>query len=100
MIFHVAERSDWEKRSGGFYHPAGFLEEGFIHLCTPEQLVGVVGRFYLDRDDLVLLTINPEKLKNKLVYEDLYGHGDEFPHLYGKLNVDAVVEARAFSTKE
>ena len=71
-------------------------EEGFVHCSTPGQLAGVLGRYYADHDrDLVLLTIDPDRLASPLVWE--VGDpvtGEEFPHVYGPLTPDAVVATR------
>jgi len=71
-------------------------DEGFIHLSTAEQLPGVAGRYYAGVEDLVLLHVDPDLLVAPLVYEDVPGVGS-FPHLYGPLNVDAVVRVEPFT---
>ncbi|WP_307413511.1 DUF952 domain-containing protein [Paenibacillus sp. W2I17] len=30
------------------------------------------------------------KIKSKVVWEDLYNEGRQYPHIYGELNLDAV----------
>jgi len=40
----------------------------------------------------VALCINPQKLNAELRYENLLGGEAQFPHLYGPLNLDAVLE--------
>lgn len=71
--------------------------EGFIHCSTGEQLPGVARTFYAGREDLILLTIDPELLgEGRLVYEDLYDHGDLFPHIYGPLPVRAVISTGTY----
>ena len=43
---------------------------------------------------LLLLVIDPDRVEHEIREEQ---SGDElFPHIYGPLNVDAVVEARPF----
>lgn len=74
-------------------------EEGFIHASEAHQWEATLERFYGDHlaagGELVLLTIDPARLTAPLVRE--VGNpvtGEEFPHLYGPLNVDAVVATR------
>lgn len=93
----MADKEDWENRGEKVYRNAGFEGEGFMHLCTVDQLVHVVTSYYVGRDDLVLLWVDPEKLRAELKYEDSHGNGELFPHLYGGLNLDAVIEAKPFS---
>jgi uncharacterized protein (DUF952 family) len=93
QVHHLATFADWEKRSSGHYEPAGLADEGFIHLCTREQLAGVVERYYQDRDDLMLLTVRTDRLDARLVWEDTTGSGERFPHLYGPMALVAVLSA-------
>jgi uncharacterized protein (DUF952 family) len=89
-IFHLAKPGDWASTTDR-YSPTSIEEEGFIHCSTPEQLRKVAHELFGDRNDLVLLTIDPEALDDQtLVYEDLYGLGEEFPHIYGPLPTSAV----------
>ena len=48
---------------------------------------------FAGQDDLVLLWIDPPKVKAGVIYERLPGVevGDLYPHIYGGLNADAVV---------
>jgi uncharacterized protein (DUF952 family) len=93
MIFHILQTAEWEhERSNSIYTPATFEQEGFIHLCDEEQIAGVVERYFPEPADLVALCIEPDKLKAELRYENLLGGEELFPHLYGPLNLDAVLE--------
>ena len=96
QIHHLASREDWERRTSESYEPAGLAVEGFIHLCTREQLAGVVERYYQGRDDLILLTVDSSLLGEALVWEDSVGVGEAFPHLYGPLSPAAIVTAAPF----
>lgn len=49
---------------------------------------------YANRSDVIVLEIDPASLGERLVYEDLYDHGQRFPHVYGPIPVSAVVDAR------
>lgn len=89
-IVHICTRLDWEKADAAGEYRADSLEtEGFIHCSRPEQVLGVVNRFYTDVPDLVLLWIDPNRLDSEIRWEP--ADGDVFPHLYGSLEVEAVV---------
>lgn len=98
QIHHLAARQDWDSRSASHYSPAGLETEGFIHLCTRDQLAGVVDRYYRGRDDLVLLTVRTDRLDAPLRWEDTTGSGQRFPHLYGPLALVAVLAAVPFES--
>jgi uncharacterized protein (DUF952 family) len=89
-IYHLAEPRDWAA-STDEYRPTGLEDEGFIHCSTGAQISATAKQMYGQRNDLVLLTIEPEALGDSLVYEDLYDHGEEFPHVYGPLPTGAVI---------
>ena len=101
VIFHIADRERWERSVPERMYTASsrgleLAEQGFIHLSTAEQLPGVASRYYAGVEDLVLLHVDPALLVAPLVYEDVPGAGT-FPHLYGPMNVDAVVLVEPFS---
>ncbi len=96
QILHVAALTDWEQRKGDHYEPAGLERDGFVHLCTRDQLAGVVDRYYQGRQDLMLVTVRTDRLDAPLVWEDTTGSGERFPHLYGPLALAAVVAVAPF----
>ena len=95
-ILHLAADSDWADRSSSHYQPAAFEAEGFVHCCTPAQLPGVVSRYYEGRSDVVMLLLDESKLDAPLVWEDTSGSGDEFPHVYGPIALEAVLSCLPF----
>jgi len=91
MIFHIAEQAVWEDgMNAGIYLPASFSTEGFIHCSTRSQLLGVANELYRGKAGLLLLGVAEEKVPAKIIYEDCYETGQQFPHIYGPLPVAAV----------
>lgn len=92
-LYHLIGEKDWAALQGQkAYSPQSLTEEGFIHFSLLNQLPGVVKRFYSQRTDLLVLKIDPQKLQSELRFDP--ADGDKFPHLYGPLNLDAVIEAQ------
>jgi uncharacterized protein (DUF952 family) len=90
-LIHLLSRTEWERaRESGIYAPPSLATEGFLHLCTEEQVSGVLARFFAGRDDVVALHLDEAKLSGEVRWEDSYGHG-VFPHLYAPLNHEAIV---------
>jgi uncharacterized protein (DUF952 family) len=58
--------------------------------------MGVARRFYAGRSDMVLLRIDPAMLNCEVRHENLEGGSTLFPHVYGPLPVDAVIEVIPF----
>lgn len=73
-----------------------FAAEGFIHCSTRKQVITVANARFRGQQGLVLLLIDTDKVKPEIVYENLEGGAQLFPHIYGKLNTDAVVEVATF----
>jgi glutathione S-transferase len=102
MIYHIASTEDWERaRSAGEYRTSTrgrtLEEEGFIHCSRASQVAGVADRFYRGVPDLVLLTIDERLVTSEVRYESVPGSDESFPHVYGPLDVDAVVSAEPFA---
>lgn len=98
MIFHITTRTAWQKaRPTGTYRSDTLHSEGFIHCSTLQQVVDVANAYYRGQTGLVLLCIDPQKIRPRLVYEDIHGSGRTYPHIYGPLDVDAVVAVADFA---
>ena len=92
MIYHVITKHDWQAAlAGGFYEADSLAAEGFIHASKKEQVDGVVERYYSGQDDLLLLHIDESRLTSSLKYELAASVNEEFPHIFGPLNLEAVV---------
>ena len=92
-ILHVTPGALWEKaQAEGEYRGDTLATEGFIHCCSPGQLAGVISRYFHGQTGLVVLRIKPERLTSPLRWESPPGSTETFPHVYGPLNLDAVVE--------
>lgn len=95
MIVHICEAEAWnEAQKSGAYSPPSLDTEGFIHTSLPEQVLRVANRFYAGRNGLLLLWIDPQRVHPSIRYE--LADGDQFPHIYGALNLDAVLAVYAF----
>ena len=92
MIYHVTTQRNWDLAiTQGYYSADSIALEGFIHCCKKDQLNGVIERYYQDVDQLFILEIEPSKVTSPLKYELAPSVNEEFPHIYGTLNLDAVV---------
>ena len=93
FIYHIVLPEIWEQiRTEPLYRHESLATEGFIHCSYEDQIYGVIGRYYADVDELVILTIDTDKLAARLVAEPSTG-GETYPHIYGPLNMVAVVDA-------
>ncbi len=101
MILHITSRTEWvAAQSTGQYHSRTLDADGFIHCSTPEQVLAPANALYAGQRNLVLLCIQPDVVQSPIVYEDCYDSGHVFPHIYGPLNLDAVVKVIDFPPGE
>lgn len=102
MIFHLALESAWSGARGAGVYSVSTLgldlaDVGFIHCSQAEQVAGVHERFYDGVDEpLLLLRIDTGLLTSPWQLDDVPGQPSPFPHIYGPLNIDAVVSAEPF----
>lgn len=100
LIFHIARREQWARaKRVGLYTGDTLGTEGFIHSSAPQQVLKVANRIFRGRKGLVLLCIDPAKVRPEIRHEAAQD-GDEYPHIYGPLNVDAVVKVLKFEPEE
>ena len=107
MIYRIADPRDWEAaQASGYFASADLATEGFIHCCTAQQIASVANRYYQGQQELLLLEIDETKVHVPLKWEDLTNAGQTFPHVYGRIPLEAVtrcltlqpgVEGRFFS---
>jgi uncharacterized protein (DUF952 family) len=94
---HLTPREVWDRQKDGkTYVPEAFAQDGFIH-CTDgdENLLEVANHFYRsDPREFVVLTLAVDHITAEVKYEEA---GRIYPHIYGPLNVDAVIGERTAS---
>ena len=101
MIYHLVALDDWLAVPDRPYTPASLSDEGFIH-CSPDEAatLAVANAFYRDTaGPLMALLIDEHKLDVMIRWEAAdpatppgVAPGTLFPHIYGRINRDAVEE--------
>jgi uncharacterized protein (DUF952 family) len=92
-IVHITSAASWAAaKLAGVYLADSLTSAGFIHCSRVDQIIRVANNFYSGRSDLVILKLNPSLLTSLVRWEPGADKADElFPHLYGPLNLEAVV---------
>lgn len=92
MAYKICTGNEWRQlqENRRFLGSPDDLRDGFVHLIGPGQVASTAFKFFAGRTDLVLLTIDPERLGAALRWEASRS-GTLYPHLYGPLPLDAVV---------
>jgi len=92
LIYKILPRSEWEaaRAAGRFQGSAVDLADGYIHFSTAAQAQETAARHFAGKVGLLVLEVDGDALGAALRWEPSRG-GDLFPHLYGDLQVDAVL---------
>lgn len=100
-IFHITKRDDWERaRREGSYQAPSLASEGFIHCSTRDQVIQTANRLFRGQSALVLLEIDTDQVGAEIKYENCEGGQENFPHIYGPLNLISVVRVMALEPGE
>lgn len=98
LTFHMVPREYYDAQPPDQdYQPEPMRtgKEDFIHCTTgPDEVVATAHRYYLgDPRPFYLLVIDLEKVRASWRYD---APGQIYPHIYGPLNRDAILEVRNF----
>lgn len=83
-VYHFTDSELWNKSAEDYWHPS-LDSEGFIHFSYYPQLRGTLEKHFAGVTSVLIVEMDQEKLNAELKIEN------EFPHLYGKLNRDSVL---------
>lgn len=102
LIYHLALEQQWhEAQAAGEYRVSTLgrtlAEVGFIHCSGAGQVAPVANRFYRGTTGLLLLTIDADRLRAPLRYDAVPGADEPYPHIYGPLNIEAVVHVEPYA---
>jgi uncharacterized protein (DUF952 family) len=93
LLFHIVEKKAWKRlENAGQYEPASIEEEGFIHCSTGFQINDTANRVFENQRHLLLLIIDVKRVEAPIKYEKDADLREEFPHICGPLNTNAVLD--------
>ena len=91
-LFHLVTPAAWAAAVGtGEYRPSSLASEGFVHFSFAEQVTGTANLLYRDEPELTVVEVDTAALSAEVRIEDTYGHGAQFPHVYGPVETAAAV---------
>ncbi len=96
MIYRIESRENWEAAlPAGKFVPGDYGGEGFTHCSALDQVEGVAKHLYRGEQGLVLLCISQKLLHSEVRWEPA-DDGLYYPHVYGPIDVSAVVAVIPF----
>jgi uncharacterized protein (DUF952 family) len=93
VLYKICPAASWREaeRTGIFRGSEADRRDGFIHFSTAAQVAETAARHFAGQSDLLVLRVDGAKLGARLKWEPSRG-GMLFPHLYGDLDLTAVVK--------
>lgn len=92
LLFHITTQDDWKKyKNDGNYEPESLDSQGFIHCSSGHQVEDTANDKFSGKDEILLLVIDVAMLREQVKYEE-DETGEKFPHIYGPLSVNAVID--------
>jgi len=93
LLFHIAPKDQWHSQQRyGLYRPDLREGEGFIHCSTASQVKKVADTKFAGQKNLYLIVIDRNLIISPVKMKDTSGEEEPFPHIYGPLNLDAVLD--------
>ena len=91
-IYKICTAAEWHEaeHAGAYRGSAVDRQDGFIHFSTAGQSVETARKWFAGQRDLVLVAVDGGALGARLKWEPSRG-GALFPHLYGDLELRAVL---------
>jgi uncharacterized protein (DUF952 family) len=93
VIYKICTETEWHaaEHAGAYSGSAVDRTDAFIQFSTAEQMAETAAKHFAGQRDLVLVSVDADKLGAGLKWEPSRG-GALFPHLYGPLGLYAVLQ--------
>jgi uncharacterized protein (DUF952 family) len=94
-LYKILSLTNWQATQGNPVVQLSSEDDSFIHLSTEDQLEKIIQKYWSDAPQLVILKIDTNKLKGRLVFEANPGGTNKYYHLYdGLIPLDSILEAK------
>ena len=90
------EKSYYEKiKDRSIFGESLICDKGFIHACFKEQFHLIVPRFKGNEGNYIVMEIDTDKLISEVRLEFSSSLKQDFPHIYGRINKEAVLKVKS-----
>ncbi|HVC59950.1 MAG TPA: DUF952 domain-containing protein [Acetobacteraceae bacterium] len=92
IVYKVMSEAEHQqmRRDGVFCGSPADMQDGYIHLSCGSQLAATLNRHFGLVEGLMLVAVDLSRLDDSVRWEPARG-GELFPHIYGRLPVEAVL---------
>ena len=95
FIFKMLTETEWVKFQDArtFQGSNLDLKDGFIHACYEEQVLSILEKYFSEITPVYSLKIDVSKVSGKNIIKDEWNSDrtEQFPHIYGCIDFEAVV---------
>ena len=99
LVCCITTADKWNhSKNEGMHLDKSLDSEGFIHCSYLHQLVRVANKHFKGIENVLILCIEPSHLNSDVVEEDLSNLNELYPHIYGPINTEAVVDVINFQS--
>lgn len=94
-LYKIISLRNWQATQSRKTAQLSTEDDAFIHFSTQNQLEKIIGKYWADASQFVILKIDCEKLEGRLVFETNPGGTTKYYHLYdGLIPFNSIVESR------
>jgi uncharacterized protein (DUF952 family) len=96
IVYKIMSQAELQQmQCDGVFHGSPVdIADGYIHLSCGSQLAATLDRHFSGVEGLMLVAVDLSQLGDSVQWEPARG-GELFPHIYGRLPVEAVVAVAA-----
>ncbi len=94
VIYKISTKDQWRKaqEDGVYLGSKDDKCDGFIHFSTNDQVSATLSKHFNGQIDLLLLKVKIILLDQTILKWEISRNHEKLPHLYGHLNLDAIIE--------
>lgn len=99
-LYKVLSLRNWQATQNRKSIQLSAEDDAFIHFSTEDQLQRIIGKYWADAPQLVILKIDSSKLEGELIFETNAGGSTKYYHLYkGFIPFSSILESRIIYQK-
>jgi peptide deformylase len=94
-IYKILSLRNWQATQNSKAIQLSAEDDAFVHFSTEDQLEKIIGKYWADAPQVVILKIDSNKLEGELAFERNAGGTTKYYHLYnGFIPFNSIVESR------
>ena len=93
VIYKICPKDEWDAalENGSYTGSCDDLRDGFIHFSALDQVTKTLDKHFHGQNNLLLLKVSIDQLAPSVLKWEKSRNDEKFPHLYGDLNLNAVL---------